>query len=58
MAFNAIAAAEAVDYFMLAVTGLHAEDRDYDAIVHEPRYRDRVREGSRPAQPPAPTTGR
>lgn len=48
MALNAIAAAEAVDHFMLAATGLHAQDRDYDAIVHEPRHRDRVRESSRP----------
>ena len=48
MALNAIAAAEAVDHFMLAAAGLHAEDRDYDAITHEPRYRDRVRESPRP----------
>ncbi|MFB4298507.1 ThiF family adenylyltransferase [Actinomadura sp. NTSP31] len=46
--FNSIAAAEAATHFMQAVTDLHIEDQDHDTVIHEPRYRSRDREGSRP----------
>lgn len=46
--FNAIAAADAATYFMQAVTGLHAEDRDHDTIVYEPRHRTQEREAANP----------
>jgi hypothetical protein len=39
---NSIAAAEAANHFMLAVTGLHIDDTDYGSTVHLPRTRERV----------------
>lgn len=38
---NALAAAEAVDHFLLSVTGLHDDDDDDAAVVHRPRSRER-----------------
>jgi hypothetical protein len=42
IALNNLAAAEAADHFMLAVTGLHTDDHDLGWILHRPRTRDRV----------------
>ncbi|TMR08409.1 hypothetical protein ETD86_47885 [Nonomuraea turkmeniaca] len=44
---NAIAAAEAANHFMLAAVGLHELEADYDGLTHQPRHRERDREGSR-----------
>ena len=41
IALNNLAAAEAADHFMLAVTGLHTDDRDLGWVIHRPRNRDR-----------------
>jgi hypothetical protein len=41
IALNTIAAAEAVNHFMLATTGLHTDDHDHAAVLHRPRSRDR-----------------
>ncbi|MFI1419326.1 ThiF family adenylyltransferase [Streptomyces sp. NPDC020731] len=38
---NTLAAAEALNYFMLAVAGLHDDDHDRAAVVHRPRTRQR-----------------
>ena len=35
MTLNALAAAEAASHFAFAVTGLHTDDSDYDAITHQ-----------------------
>ncbi|MEV0168776.1 ThiF family adenylyltransferase [Nonomuraea fuscirosea] len=47
MTLNAIAAGEAANHFMLAAVGLHEVVTDYDGLTHQPRHRDRDREGSR-----------
>ena len=41
IALNCLAAAEAVDHFMLAVTGLHSDDHDHSSVLHRPRSRER-----------------
>lgn len=41
IALNALAAAEAVNHFMLAVTGLHHDPNDTNSVVHLPRTRER-----------------
>jgi len=41
IALNNLAAAEATDHFMLAVTGLHTDYRDLGWVIHRPRTRDR-----------------
>lgn len=41
IALNNLAAAEAADHFMLAVTGLHIRDDDLGWVIHRPRTRDR-----------------
>lgn len=42
IALNCIAAAEAVNHFMLAVTNLHTHDRDAADVLHLPRDRNRT----------------
>ncbi len=42
IALNSIAAAEAVNHFMLAVTNLHSQDRDAADVLHLPRDRNRT----------------
>jgi len=42
IALNSIAAAEAVNHFMLAVTNLHTHDRDAADVLHLPRDRNRT----------------
>jgi len=41
IALNNLAAGEAADHFMLAVTGLHDDDQDLGWVIHRPRTRDR-----------------
>jgi hypothetical protein len=41
IALNNLAAAEAADHFMLAVTGLHTDDHDLGWVIHRPCTRDR-----------------
>jgi molybdopterin/thiamine biosynthesis adenylyltransferase len=41
IALNSLAAAEAVNHFMLAATGLHHHDDDLAWIIHRPRTRER-----------------
>lgn len=41
IALNNLAAGEAVDHFMLAVTGLHVDDEDLAWVIHRPRTRER-----------------
>jgi molybdopterin/thiamine biosynthesis adenylyltransferase len=41
IALNNLAAAEAVNHFMLAVTGLHRDDDDFGWVIHRPRTRER-----------------
>jgi hypothetical protein len=41
IALNNLAAAEAADHFLLAVTGLHSDDHDLGWVIHRPRTRDR-----------------
>ncbi|MBD0324313.1 MAG: hypothetical protein ICV72_13150 [Aldersonia sp.] len=41
IALNSLAAAEAVNHFMLAVTRLHTDGDDLADVVHRPRSRDR-----------------
>jgi molybdopterin/thiamine biosynthesis adenylyltransferase len=41
IALNDLAAAEAADHFMVAVTGLHTDDQDMGWVIHRPRTRDR-----------------
>jgi hypothetical protein len=41
IALNNLAAGEAADHFMLAITGLHTEDNDLSWVIHRPRTRDR-----------------
>jgi molybdopterin/thiamine biosynthesis adenylyltransferase len=41
IALNAITASEAIDHFMLAVTGLHYEDVNVAWTLHQPRARQR-----------------
>jgi hypothetical protein len=38
---NTLAAAEALNHFVLAVTGLHDDDHDHAAVIHRPRTRQR-----------------
>jgi len=41
IALNNLAAAEAVNHFMLAATGLHQHDDDLAWVIHRPRTRER-----------------
>jgi molybdopterin/thiamine biosynthesis adenylyltransferase len=41
IALNNLAAAEAADHFMLAITALHNDDQDLDWVIHRPRTRNR-----------------
>jgi len=41
IALNNLAAAEAADHFMLAVTGLHTDNYDLGWVIYRPRTRDR-----------------
>lgn len=41
IALNCLAAAEAADHFMLAVTGLHTDEHDHSSVLHRPRGRER-----------------
>jgi molybdopterin/thiamine biosynthesis adenylyltransferase len=41
IALNALAAAEAINHFMLAVTGLHTDEFDQAAVLYRPRSRER-----------------
>jgi len=41
IALNSLVAAETVNHFMLAATGLHYEDTDDTSLVYRPRGRDR-----------------
>jgi hypothetical protein len=41
IALNNLAAGEAVDHFMLAATGLHIAEDDFDWVIHRPRTRER-----------------
>ncbi len=41
IALNGIAAMEGLNHFMLAVTGLHVDERDTDSMIHLPLARDR-----------------
>jgi len=47
IALNSIAAAEAVNHFMLAVTNLHTHDRDAADVLHLPRDRNRALQNHR-----------
>ncbi|MFJ7168653.1 ThiF family adenylyltransferase [Streptomyces globosus] len=38
---NTLAAAEALNHFVLAATGLHDDDHDHAAVIHRPRTRQR-----------------
>lgn len=40
IALNNVAVAEAVNHFVLAVTGLHTDDADTASVMHRPRSRD------------------
>jgi hypothetical protein len=59
IALNALAAAEAVDHFMLAVTGLHHDPDDTDSVVYLPRTRERHLQAGRqdPACPWCTSSG-
>jgi molybdopterin/thiamine biosynthesis adenylyltransferase len=50
IALNTLVAAEAVNHFVLSVTGLHYQDTDYANLLHRPRGRDR--DALTPAQQP------
>jgi len=51
IALNNLAAGEAADHFMLAVTGLHDDDHDLAWAIHRPRTRER--DFQNPRQDPA-----
>jgi len=50
ISLNTLAAGEAVNHFMLAVTGLHDDDMDFGSVIHLPQHRGR--ELVDPAQKP------
>ncbi|MGX4690707.1 ThiF family adenylyltransferase [Streptomyces sp. JNUCC 63] len=39
ISLNSLAAAEALNHFALAVTGLHEDERDHASVIHRPRTR-------------------
>jgi molybdopterin/thiamine biosynthesis adenylyltransferase len=41
IALNSVAAAEAVDHFMLSATALHTDDHNDSSVLHRPRSRER-----------------
>ncbi|TQM84510.1 molybdopterin/thiamine biosynthesis adenylyltransferase [Saccharothrix saharensis] len=57
IALNTLAAAEAVNHFMLAVTNLHHDDTGQAAVLHRPRSRDRDLQNPR-RNPLCPTCSR
>ncbi|MCC8251555.1 ThiF family adenylyltransferase [Saccharothrix sp. NEAU-S10] len=57
IALNTLAAAEAVNHFMLAATNLHHDDTGQAAVLHRPRSRDRDLQNPR-HDPQCPTCSR
>jgi hypothetical protein len=59
IALNSLAAGEAVNHFMLAVTGLHLDDTDLGSVIYRPRTRQRdlIDHTQDPSCPACGTTG-
>lgn len=57
IALNTLAAAEAVNHFMLSNMALHTNDTDTAAVIHHPRTRDRILQLPRQS-PNCPTCAR